>query len=879
MIKLSLDTVCWNRKPKDGEIGVISKSVPKHIVEMEIEEFATNVVQPYGKTWCSAIFRDGLRSNETFEEQQIFGLDIDEGISFEEMIERCNKYNIIPAFVYTTFSSKNNNKFRVIFVLEHKVKDKRVRDLIQLALMKLFPESDKACKDASRLFFGGLELLYSNYDKTINVPELIDSMIAYLYATDKTHSARDVKDFCKYTGVNMINGLPNIKIIDKDDNIMDNNNNNNNNNCEIVGEMTINPNIIVGVSDNSPTIYSIDFSQEIVKEQKKATTKPTKIKYNISNTIETRESVINHFNWEDLEDNCKLYKEFADGTHWAYHLELFGIATNLLAIDGGRKRLFEALSKDEKYDINNWEYQCNYIIKKNYTPQRCTNFCPHKSTCEHGLNMIWTAKVPRGRISVLSTPILKTLEQAELDLSDAFETIQATGKVGEIYCLKAVTGLGKTQMYLNIKNTTIAVPNHALKNEIYNRCLEAGNDVVMTPSLPELPEEQSARISKLYKIGAYRAATKYIHDLALVNPKVKEYIVQNESALKSYKTLITTHSKLLYLQETNNDTVIIDEDILSNLINVDYVYTADLMQLEREAFSEKTQNIIDDLLMSVKKAKCNIIQEMPSYLIKNKEVYSVILSHTNSFNTNVLGFLDCTHYIKSYNSKKQEIISFVNRRVLPINKKIILMSATLNEEICKLVFGDRMIWVDLGEVELKGNIVQYPQKSFSRFQIKENKDLIPLAQNIVGELPTITYKSLANKFNTIATFGATAGLDSMKGQDIAVIGTPHVSEIVYLLFANALGLKPKLNDATMHYTKIKRNGYEFWFNTYSNDLLLREIQIYIIESELIQSIGRARLLRNDCTVVVLSNLPMQQAEFVYLTNEEIALLKKGKVIE
>ena len=204
------------------------------------------------------------------------------------------------------------------------------------------------------------------------------------------------------------------------------------------------------------------------------------------------------------------------------------------------------------------------------------------------------------------------------------------------------------------------------------------------------------------------------------------------------------------------------------------------------------------------------------------------------------------------------------------------MSATLNEEICKLVFGDRMIWVDLGEVELKGNIVQYPQKSFSRFQIKENKDLIPLAQNIVGELPTITYKSLANKFNTIATFGATAGLDSMKGQNIAVIGTPHVSEIVYLLFANALGLKPKLNDATMHYTKIKRNGFEFYFNTYSENLLLREIQIYIIESELTQAIGRARLLRNDCTVVVLSNLPIQQAQFVYLTNEEIASLKKCK---
>jgi hypothetical protein len=491
---------------------------------------------------------------------------------------------------------------------------------------------------------------------------------------------------------------------------------------------------------------------------------------------------------------------------------------------------------------------------------------------------VWQAKIPRGRISILQTPILKTLEQAENDLSNTFETIQATGKTGEIYCVKAVTGLGKTQMYLNVKNTTIAVPTHKLKMEVYNRCIEAGNDVVVTPSLPYLPEDQLERINKLYKIGAYRAATKYIHDLALTNPIVKEYILENESAIKSSKTLITTHSKLLYLQETNNDIVIIDEDILSNLINVDYVFTADLMKLEREVFSTKTQNIIDDLLMSVKKAKCNIVQEMPSYLIKNKEVFSVILSHVNNFNTNILGFLDCTHYIKSYNSKKQEIISFVNRRVLPTNKKIILMSATLNEEICRLVFGDKMIWIDLGDVELKGNIIQYPQKSFSRFQIKENKSLIPLAQNIVGEMPTITYKSLVNKFNTIATFGATAGLDSLKGQNIAVVGTPHVSEIVYLLFANALGLKLKLNDVTMQYTKIKRNNFEFYFNTYSNDLLLREIQIYIIESELIQAIGRARLLRHDCTVIVLSNLPMQQAEFVYLTNEEIKNLKKGKQI-
>ena len=51
--------------------------------------------------------------------------------------------------------------------------------------------------------------------------------------------------------------------------------------------------------------------------------------------------------------------------------------------------------------------------------------------------------------------------------------------------------------------------------------------------------------------------------------------------------------------------------------------------------------------------------------------------------------------------------------------------------------------------------------------------------------------------------------------------------------------------------------------------MLREIQLYLIESELIQAVGRARLLRNDCTVTVLSNLPITQADFIYLEKNDI----------
>ena len=100
MIKLSLDTVCWNRKPKGKpEIGAISLSIPKNIVKISIEDFAKNVVQPYGKSWSPTIFKDGIRSNDTFVSQQVFCLDIDEGLAFDDMLERCDKSNIIPASV------------------------------------------------------------------------------------------------------------------------------------------------------------------------------------------------------------------------------------------------------------------------------------------------------------------------------------------------------------------------------------------------------------------------------------------------------------------------------------------------------------------------------------------------------------------------------------------------------------------------------------------------------------------------------------------------------------------------------------------------------------------------------------------------------------
>ena len=150
-----------------------------------------------------------------------------------------------------------------------------------------------------------------------------------------------------------------------------------------------------------------------------------------------------------------------------------------------------------------------------------------------------------------------------------------------------------------------------------------------------------------------------------------------------------------------------------------------------------------------------------------------------------------------------------------------------------------------------------------------------LATALAGSTPIITYKGFEDYFpseQVAGTFGAIRGLDSLKGQDIVVIGTPHVNQARYLLLAAALDLFHADGPVEMKYQMIEYNGFRFWFQTFEDENL-RKIQLAHIESQLVQAVGRARILRKDCTVTVLSNYPLVGAEFRYMTVEEMDSLK------
>lgn len=149
----------FSRKPKKKEIAWLSRNLAE--VTCDYINFAEGVGKK-GMTFAPATFYNE-RKLDDFKEEQIFSLDFDSGITFKEIKERADSYHLPLLFAYKTFSWKEEHeKFRIVIGFSHVVTDSFTAQAIILILMDIFPECDKACKDPSRMFFGGRGLLYLN---------------------------------------------------------------------------------------------------------------------------------------------------------------------------------------------------------------------------------------------------------------------------------------------------------------------------------------------------------------------------------------------------------------------------------------------------------------------------------------------------------------------------------------------------------------------------------------------------------------------------------------------------------------------------------------------------------------------------------------------
>ena len=782
---ISIDKRGCLSKPNKEETGKISRRIAAHHIPVNKLRDIAERISYKGYTWCPAIFH-GSRRISNFISAQFIALDFDGGVSFEAISERAKKYMLPILFAYETFSSVNMNKFRIVFMLEKPIGDINTFNIIIAVFMKIFNECDTACKDASRMFFGGKRLIYYNDNEIgIDIKNLFMNFQLYLRDTyGKTHYKAHWRKFISKYISNDGKNLPFIV------------------------------NRIKGNGNKLPKCH----------------------KSYRSDTI------------EKLYDKCRLYREFADDSEWLYYNQLFGIATNLIHVDKGR-RIFSGIIEQSQYDTykREWGFYLKYFQDNDYLPMRCEHFCPYCGSCPHGNNMLDSVKIKRKEIIRIQNPEYINIEAAQSELRTAFfDAMNSTD--AKIHVIKAQTAIGKTHIYLEyLKNTDkpciIAVPTNKLKHEVYGECAANGINAIETPSVCELandiPTSVYEHIEHLYSTGRHKSVMAYIKSEAQDIPALKEFANASEAVKGFNGHIITTHHKLLYASETwlKKYNVIVDEDILKTMTKNQL--SIDISDIEDILTKSLPERVRTHLL--------NIIE-----LSGENNLFSISplgdCRVSASFNLNALLNAD-----KFYSDGKS-VVFYQTPELKDI--KYTILSATADEYIYTKYFGsERVCFCTCGIAEYKGRLLQYFDNTYSRRFIAKNDGIYEKIQDITGDCPKITFKKYDDSENGIH-FGNSEGCNCMKGQNIAVIGTPHMAEFLYRLLAYQMGYDS--NDE-LRYREVTHNGYKFWFYTYDNELM-RRIQFWMIESELEQSVGRARLLRENCTVWLFSDFPLVQSE-------------------
>ena len=599
-----------------------------------------------------------------------------------------------------------------------------------------------------------------------------------------------------------------------------------------------------------------------------STLAPEKLKGNTQTQTKSRDknkrAVYRGFQWDMLYDSCRLYQDFVDGKCFDSTKQLYLLARNLCGAENGKKHFLEIISQREEDYCNgmNWKEILNAIIKSD-VPLAACNECQYCDLCQHGENMLSTARPQRFEVRQIKQEKYVSLEEVSADLSAAFDRAM-NAQDSHIHIIQAQTGAGKTETYLQYmkrseKPLLIAVPTHELKKEIHRKAVAIGvQDICCTPDLDEyqLSDALKQEIDNLYAIGAGAYVLKYLtaqlQTLQHQDPdyaNITQYLADLKRSVRSDGHIITTHARLLYMGQAvlNSHEVIIDEDILRTTLNTNYVNMSDLKWIRKMGiFSGDAKCRIDYLCRNRGYRKLNKI----CYTADEK-----LLGKLEAVSSDICGVL-----ASEYVYITDDMVHYLSDIPLP-SGKLTILSATADIELYQRFYPDRGFdFYECRKAKYRGEIRQHTDCSYSGYIFdKHPEKMSGLYQKTKGDV-VITFKNMEQEFNTRYHFGNVEGLNQLGGKNLAVIGLPNKPDFVYCLYGMRAGLDiRKSPNMTVH--RIEHGGYNFSLNTFKDEIL-QMIQTWILSSQLEQAVGRARLLRNNCTVTVYAGFPVEQAVFV-----------------
>jgi hypothetical protein len=842
---VSLDATINAQKPTD-DVRRISARLKR--TEVTLEELATKLTQPYGYTFSAGVFAtDGIRNNKSWQSQQLFALDFDRDITLKDVLERATRFDIKPVFAYSSFSASEvyPNKFRVIWAMNEVVKTEQVRNLIILSLMQIFPECDNSCKDASRIYFGGKELLYSDYGNRLLIDDLVDAVVQTIYIGDRSNASKYIKAWSQRVGLSLINGLPvltQLEEVVKSD--------------ELSTKSLYNKDLAVNSSKKGTSLDQIEFAK--TKE-----VNDFKIKYGAVTNTEVKLDLLRRVDFGQLSDDCEVLRDFLNGVDH-HHTVTWMVMSNLLLLEGGEKLFWAGLHNRDEIDPIKWQGQIYARRLQRRIPPGYRTLEPwYPGITENTpyANLYQRAEAQLGSVYQIEEQKYIPLKEAEAlntaYYNEAIEGVKRNTK--KVYCILAQTAIGKTYTILSKQydSLMLAVPRHDLKDELAQRASEAGHTNVQTT--PKAPEGHwTLEVKRLYAVGAVNKASAYLRNLAKTEPVLAAYFEHLDS-IEDGGLLLTTHAKAMHMK-TSAPGIVWDEDITQTLIKQTECNISDLKVMvmtltkPRMGFgamqNQEDYSSLQRLVQFIDDAEYEVAHAMPLDLVEpaRNELAKLIettVINDKSITSNVIGFIWGDFFTKSQKLNK---IYSVRKRELDPEKTHIIMSATLNKRMCELLFGDRLEWREVPMAEPMSPVYLHPENSFSKADIARNPELFKNWVVYYTELGfiIITHKEWSNLSPAVkAWFYATAGIDALKALPSAILGTPYSAPSNYLLTAAALGVPVTTTPDShkMHYREIRRSGFCYKLMLMTAHPDLTEIQLAVIEAEIIQAIGRSRGLR------------------------------------
>lgn len=125
----------------------------------------------------SAELNSDNRRDEHFVSRELFMVDIDAGMTINDLRQHGFYQNFGAGFYTTPSHTPQLPRFRILFRTQTPVKNSERARLLIIGLMRLFDHADPACKDSTRLFYGTVNAVEKEITDRTLPDDLVDQII------------------------------------------------------------------------------------------------------------------------------------------------------------------------------------------------------------------------------------------------------------------------------------------------------------------------------------------------------------------------------------------------------------------------------------------------------------------------------------------------------------------------------------------------------------------------------------------------------------------------------------------------------------------------------------------------------------------------------